>query len=167
MAIACKPKLLIADEPTTALDVTIQAQILTLLKALQNDLGMSMLFITHDFGVVREVADRVVVLYAGRKVEEGPVDEVFSHPLHPYTQGLLDCTLTLGKTQSRRLPEIPGTVPDALAMVKGCVFAPRCPRVIAKCRYSDPLLVHPEPQRQVACWVAAEEKGSAALAVGL
>jgi len=126
-----------------------------------------MLFITHDFGVVREVADRVVVLYAGRKVEEGPVEDVFNRPLHPYTQGLLACTLTLGKTTSRHLPEISGTVPEATAEVKGCIFAPRCSRVTDKCRAVEPLLMHPAAKRQVACWAVEEEKGSAALAVGL
>ncbi|MEO6363333.1 MAG: ABC transporter ATP-binding protein [Caldimonas sp.] len=157
MAIACSPSVLIADEPTTALDVTVQAQVLTLLKKLQADAGMAMIFITHDLGVVAETADRVVVMYAGRKVEEATVDELFEAPLHPYTAGLIGATPTPGAERAHRLADIPGLVPPLNALPQGCAFAPRCPRVMARCRQERPLLTEPAPGRQVACFAA--EKG--------
>jgi oligopeptide/dipeptide ABC transporter ATP-binding protein len=126
MALSCNPSLLIADEPTTALDVTIQAQILELLRDLQRDTGMSILIITHDLGVVAEIADEVVVMYAGRIVERADVHELFAHPLHPYTQGLLRCMPRLSQAK-RRLDVIPGTVPNPLDFPPGCKFHPRCP----------------------------------------
>ncbi|MBI2389837.1 MAG: ABC transporter ATP-binding protein [Deltaproteobacteria bacterium] len=144
MALACEPKLLIADEPTTALDVTIQAQVLDLLRKLQRLLGMSVVLITHDLGVVAEFADRVVVMYAGRVVEEGTVEEVFSAPKHPYTEGLLRSLPRLGPStgaRPRRLPTIEGMVPDLRELPKGCRFQDRCGYVIDKCREIEPELL--------------------------
>ncbi len=128
MAIACRPRLLIADEPTTALDVTIQAQILKLLKELQAETGMAIVFVTHDLGVVAEIADRVAVMYAGRVVEEGPVDAIFEVPQHPYTQALMDCRIDADRQAGRVLATIPGTVPAPNSRPAGCSFAPRCSR---------------------------------------
>jgi len=138
MAIACKPDLLIADEPTTALDVTVQLQILDLLRKLRAERGMSLLIITHDLGVVAALADRVIVMYAGRKVEEAPVADIFAAPRHPYTQGLLAAMPgTRGDAQDwdtpPRLHEIPGTVPSVLGRARGCAFAGRCARAEARC----------------------------------
>ena len=154
MAIACSPSVLIADEPTTALDVTVQAQVLTLLKQLQADAGMAMVFITHDLGVVAETADRVVVMYAGRKVEEATVDELFETPLHPYTAGLIGATPVPGAARAERLADIPGMVPPLNDLPQGCAFAPRCPRVMARCREERPKLTRPAPGRLVACFAA-------------
>jgi peptide/nickel transport system ATP-binding protein len=151
MAIACSPAVLIADEPTTALDVTVQAQVLALLKRLQADAGMAMIFITHDLGVVAETADRVVVMYAGRKVEEATVDQLFEAPLHPYTAGLIAATPVPGGTRAARLADIPGMVPPLGALPAGCAFAPRCPRAMARCREERPELTQPAPGRLVAC----------------
>jgi len=146
MALACEPKLLIADEPTTALDVTIQAQVLELLRKLQRLLGMSVILITHDLGVVAEFADRIVVMYAGRVVEEGAVDEVFRAPKHPYTEGLLRSLPKIGtsadeRTRPRRLPTIEGMVPDLRELPTGCRFQERCGYVIDKCREVEPELL--------------------------
>ena len=152
MAIACSPSVLIADEPTTALDVTVQAQVLTLLKKLQADSGMAMIFITHDLGVVAETADRVVVMYAGRKVEEATVDDLFETPLHPYTAGLIGATPVPGAVRAARLADIPGMVPPLNALPQGCAFAPRCPRVMARCRQERPELTQPAEGRLVACF---------------
>jgi peptide/nickel transport system ATP-binding protein len=157
MAIACSPSVLIADEPTTALDVTVQAQVLALLKRLQADAGMAMIFITHDLGVVAETADRVVVMYAGRKVEEASVDDLFENPLHPYTAGLIGATPVPGAARAARLADIPGMVPPLNALPRGCAFAPRCPRVMERCRRERPELTQPGPGRLVACFAA--EKG--------
>jgi peptide/nickel transport system ATP-binding protein len=157
MAIACQPSVLIADEPTTALDVTVQAQVLGLLKKLQADAGMAMVFITHDLGVVAETADRVVVMYAGRKVEEAPVDDLFETPLHPYTAGLIGATPIPGAARVERLADIPGMVPPLTDLPAGCAFAPRCKRVMERCRREAPLLTEPTPGRLVACFAA--EKG--------
>jgi peptide/nickel transport system ATP-binding protein len=157
MAIACSPSVLIADEPTTALDVTVQAQVLALLKRLQADAGMAMIFITHDLGVVAETADRVVVMYAGRKVEEAPVDALFENPLHPYTAGLIGATPIPGAARVERLADIPGMVPPLNALPQGCAFAPRCKRVMERCRREKPALSQPAPGRLVACFAA--EKG--------
>jgi oligopeptide/dipeptide ABC transporter ATP-binding protein len=155
MALACDPKLLIADEPTTAVDVTVQAQILDLLRNLQKQLGMAMLLITHDLGVVSEIAERVVVMYAGRKVEEGTVEEVFRSPAHPYTDGLL-ASATLASADGRFLKEIPGTVPSPFDMPTGCNFALRCPKVFGKCREEAPALESMNSDREVACFAATE-----------
>jgi peptide/nickel transport system ATP-binding protein len=157
MAIACSPSVLIADEPTTALDVTVQAQVLSLLKRLQADAGMAMIFITHDLGVVAEIADRVVVMYAGRKVEEATVDELFEAPLHPYTAGLIAATPVPGAARAERLADIPGMVPPLDALPAGCAFAPRCPRVMERCRTQQPTLTEPRPGRRVACFAAEQD----------
>jgi len=156
MALACDPQLLIADEPTTALDVTIQAQILDLLAKLQRERGMAMLFITHNLGVVAEIADRVAVMYAGRIVETGPVSEVFAHPRHPYTKGLLRSLPRLGeavklKRDNRPLPTIAGSVPSLRNLPKGCAFADRCDYVIPACREAVPPLLDTGPGRQARC----------------
>jgi peptide/nickel transport system ATP-binding protein len=157
MAIACSPSVLIADEPTTALDVTVQAQVLALLKRLQAEQGMAMIFITHDLGVVAETADRVVVMYAGRKVEEAAVDDLFERPLHPYTAGLIGATPVPGAERAKRLADIPGMVPPLNALPAGCAFAPRCPRVMDRCRQEKPALTAPGPGRLVACFAAQQE----------
>ena len=154
MAIACSPSVLIADEPTTALDVTVQAQVLALLKKLQADAGMAMVFITHDLGVVAETADRVVVMYAGRKVEEAAVDDLFDTPLHPYTAVLIGATPVPGAARAERLADIPGMVPPLNALPRGCAFAPRCPRVMERCRQERPQLTQPAAGRLVACFAA-------------
>ncbi len=139
MALSCNPKVLLADEPTTALDVTIQAQILDLLERLQAELGMAVVIITHDLGIVAEFAQRVLVMYAGRVVEEGPVEAIFEHPAHPYTRGLLASLPDLeGGTE--RLQAIPGSVPQLGALGPGCRFAPRCPLAGPECRALDPPL---------------------------
>jgi peptide/nickel transport system ATP-binding protein len=154
MAIACSPSVLIADEPTTALDVTVQAQVLALLKRLQADSGMAMIFITHDLGVVAETADRVVVMYAGRKVEEAPVDDLFESPMHPYTAGLIGATPIPGAERAERLADIPGMVPPLGELPQGCAFAPRCPKVMERCRRERPELTRPAAGRSVACFAA-------------
>ena len=133
MALSCKPDILIADEPTTALDVTIQAQILELLAKLREQLGMALLLITHDLGVVAEVAHRVMVMYAGKCVEEGTVQEIFHHPKHPYTQALLRALPSFGK-RGGKLPTIPGAVPSLAHLPEGCAFQDRCPKVQERCR---------------------------------
>jgi oligopeptide/dipeptide ABC transporter ATP-binding protein len=150
IAISCKPQLLIADEPTTALDVTTQAQILDLLLALRVELGMSLLLITHDLSVVARVCDRVLVMYAGRLVEEGPTREVFKQPRHPYTAGLLNSIPRLDQPD-RKVHPIPGEAVDALAGVVGCAFAPRCLLATERCR-ERPELLSIDPTRRSACW---------------
>ncbi len=157
MAIACKPKLLIADEPTTALDVTIQAQILELMRELQRDFGMALIIITHDLGVVAEVADRVMVMYAGRKVEEAAVDAIFEAPLHPYMRGLLGATPSATPLRGGRLVEIPGVVPALGSLPTGCAFMNRCPDVFDHCRAARPELTVPAEGRQVACFAQQRE----------
>ena len=156
MALACQPRLLIADEPTTALDVTIQAQILDLMRALKEKSGAAIVLITHDLGVVAEMAQRVVVMYAGRKVEEAPVDLLFEHPRHPYTRGLLNSVPRLGEAEHgiRRLAEIPGVVPSMREEIPGCVFAPRCPHATDRCRREYPPLEEKGGGHFVACWEA-------------
>jgi peptide/nickel transport system ATP-binding protein len=156
MALLCQPRLLIADEPTTALDVTVQAQVLGLINRLKADLGMSVLLITHDFGVVAETAQRVVVLYAGRKVEEGPVEDIFDHPRHPYTQGLLRAT-QWGMSESGPLPEIAGTVPSPFERGPGCSFADRCPNSMARCRAERPPIHTVGPGHEAACFLLERE----------
>ena len=146
MALSCEPALLIADEPTTALDVTIQAQILELLRKLQDSHGMAMLFVTHNLGVVSQIAHRVAVMYAGRIVETGTVDEVFARPSHPYTQGLMRSVPRLGQATALKhagspLPTIEGSVPSLVNLPQGCSFAPRCPHAIDACRVAVPELV--------------------------
>ncbi|MDR1934029.1 MAG: ABC transporter ATP-binding protein [Candidatus Accumulibacter sp.] len=156
LALACEPELLIADEPTTALDVTTQAQILRLLKTLQTAKGMGLLLITHDLGVVAEIADRAAVMYAGRIVEEGPVSDLFTRPSHPYTEGLLASVAIDDLPPGARLPEIPGMVPSLLAMPKGCAFADRCPRASrdAGCFADSPAFAPVAKEHRVACFQA-------------
>jgi peptide/nickel transport system ATP-binding protein len=160
IALACSPQLLIADEPTTALDVTIQAQILDLMRDLKSRVGAAIMLITHDLGVVAEVADRVVVMYAGRKVEEAPVRQLFRTPRHPYTRGLLGAVPRLGSSvegHSTRLAEIPGLVPNLKKKIAGCVFAGRCPSVQPLCREVAPGLEIKAPGQIVACHFAEKD----------
>jgi peptide/nickel transport system ATP-binding protein len=155
MALACDPRLLIADEPTTALDVTIQAQILDLMRRLKEKTGSAIVLITHDLGVVAEMAQRVVVMYAGRKVEEAPVTKLFATPRHPYTQGLLHSIPHLGSsrgTRPKRLREIPGLVPSLREAIDGCIFAPRCSYATERCRREYPPLELKSAGHVVACW---------------
>jgi oligopeptide/dipeptide ABC transporter ATP-binding protein len=153
MALACRPTLLIADEPTTALDVTIQAQILDLMRRLQAETGTAILFITHNLGVVAEIAHRVAVMYAGRVVEEGDVRALFKNPKHPYTRGLLACMphLGQGKGESARLEAIPGNVPSPTARPSGCAFAPRCAHAEPACAAAEPALELVEPGHAARC----------------
>lgn len=158
IALSCNPDLLIADEPTSALDVTVQLQILRLLKSLQEELGMAVVLITHDLGVVAEVADRVAVMYAGRVVENGSLREVFYHSAHPYVEGLRKSIPILDEKKPR-LPVIPGQVPNAAELPRGCPFAPRCPYVMDRCLAEDPPVTvvseaepGPRPHR-VRCWL--------------
>ena len=160
MAIACQPRLLIADEPTTALDVTIQAQILALLAQIQRDSGMGLVIITHDLGVVAEVADRVLVMYAGRKVEEAPVQVLFDAPQHPYTQGLLAATPSPLRARGSRLADIPGMVADLSALPAGCAFAARCPRAFDRCLAERPPLVRVGAGHRAACFAVHAADGS-------
>jgi len=152
MALSCNPKLLIADEPTTALDVTVQAQILELMKELRERLGMAIMLITHDLGVVAEMVDEVVVMYAGRVVERGPVADVFASPQHPYTESLLDSIPLLGMRYSTPLKAIRGVVPSPLEWPAGCRFAPRCDYAFDRCIDHDPPLLSVPPQES-ACWL--------------
>ncbi|HET7768947.1 MAG TPA: ABC transporter ATP-binding protein, partial [Chloroflexota bacterium] len=162
IALACRPALLIADEPTTALDVTIQAQILDLLKALQTDLGMSLLLITHDLGVVAETADEVAVMYAGKVVEHAPVVQLFQDPKHPYTQGLLASIPTLDSDKNERLTVIRGSVPNLTRLPTGCVFNLRCPHVMDICHQAVPALLPAGPEQTVRCWLYHSEAEAAA-----
>ena len=157
IALACNPKLLIADEPTTALDVTIQAQILDLIGELKERLGMAVMLITHAMGVVAETAQRVVVMYAGKVVEEAPVGELFAHPRHPYTQGLIRSIprIDLAATHKQRLEAIAGTVPKLVAPPEGCRFAPRCKYAMAACTRATPPLRTVAPGHKVACILEA------------
>ena len=160
IALSCGPALLIADEPTSALDVTIQAQILDLLRKLKADYNLTVLLITHDFGVVAEVADRVGVMYAGRLVEEAGTRELFADPKHPYTRALLRAMPEEGDDRrGKRLRALPGTAPDPSAPPPGCRFHPRCPDVFAPCAGSDPRLTSRAGGRRVACHLYAEEHG--------
>jgi oligopeptide/dipeptide ABC transporter ATP-binding protein len=166
MALSCNPKVLIADEPTTALDVTIQAQILDLMRELQDTLGTAIILITHDMGVVAETADRVVVMYAGRKVEEAAVDDLFEHPGHPYTRGLFGSLPNLevaarSNPRRTRLTEIKGMVPSLADLPQGCSFAPRCAFATEECRAAYPPLRRLRPGHLVACWHAERVMGGA------
>ena len=157
LAIACDPELLIADEPTTALDVTIQAQIIELMLSLQDKMGSSILLITHDLGVIAETADRVAVMYAGRIVEEADVKTIFQNPLHPYTRGLLNSVPNINKIDSAtRLQEIPGIVPNLCYLPSGCAFMNRCPVKTKICESEKPKLLNIENQHNVGCWVAQQ-----------
>jgi peptide/nickel transport system ATP-binding protein len=162
MSLACRPALLIADEPTTALDVTIQAQILALVLELQKELGMGLILITHDLGVVAQTARRVIVMYAGKKVEEADVETLFAHPRHPYTRGLMasiPAVPSAGAKADARLVEIPGMVPSLTRLPKGCAFAPRCGLAIARCHEEYPPLQTFCTDHLAACWRAAETEG--------
>jgi peptide/nickel transport system ATP-binding protein len=155
MALSCNPRLLLADEPTTALDATVQVQVLILLRRLQRELGMGMIFVTHDLGVAAEIADTVAVMYAGRIVESGPVAQVLSAPKHPYTAGLLASTVH-GQPRDRDIDAIPGSPPDLRRLAQGCSFAPRCPRRTAECCVVVPQPRFPEPGCMAACHVVAD-----------
>lgn len=157
MALACKPKLLIADEPTTALDVTIQAQILELMKDLRADLGTAILLITHDLGVVAEMADKVLVLYAGQVVEEADVFSLFDEPKHPYTKGLMGSIPHIDYGADQRLASIPGTVPSPQQMPKGCRFHTRCSHAMERCHREQPPLLSAGHEHWARCWLIKEE----------
>lgn len=160
MALACSPELLIADEPTTALDVTIQAQILRLIIDLKERMGTAVMFITHDLGVVAETCQRVIVMYAGRIVEQATVTDLFAHPAHPYTQGLMRSVPDRQRGRQRRLPEIPGIVPSLREPIVGCSFAPRCPFAIDICREKTPTLRDVGLEHAAACWRSEEVMGA-------
>ena len=156
MALSCNPKVLIADEPTTALDVTIEAQILDLMRTLQEELGTAIIMITHDLGVIAEMAHKVVVMYAGKVVEQAPVERIFASPNHPYTQGLLQSLPRVDKDASgakQRLQEIPGIVPSLLNLPTGCKFASRCPSVMPQCKEQEPPLEQVAGDHYSACWL--------------
>jgi peptide/nickel transport system ATP-binding protein len=159
MALSCNPRLLLADEPTTALDATVQVQVLVLLRRLQRELGMGMIFVTHDLGVAAEIADTVAVMYAGRIVESGPVARVLQAPAHPYTAGLLASTVH-GQPRERDIDAIPGSPPDLRRLPPGCSFAPRCPRRTADCRRSFPEPRFPELGHMAACFAVMGTVGS-------
>ncbi len=158
MALSCNPKLLIADEPTTALDVTIQAQILELMKELKEKLNTAIMLITHDLGVVAEMADYIIVMYAGRVVEEANVFDLFENPKHPYTSGLMNSKPNLQR-KSSRLDVIPGSVPNPLAIPPGCPFNPRCPHTMDICKEKMPALESIGGDRKVRCWLYSKKEG--------
>ncbi len=155
MAISCGPDLLLADEPTTALDVTIQAQILALLKDLKDRLKMALVLVSHDLGVIAQVADDVAVMYAGRVVEYAPTEELFARPLHPYTKGLLASlpAFRAGEVKRRRLAAIPGSVPDPADLPKGCTFTPRCGVAVERCPLEEPSLITKHGNHAIRCWL--------------
>jgi oligopeptide/dipeptide ABC transporter ATP-binding protein len=162
MALSCSPKLLIADEPTTALDVTIQAQILDELRTLRDETNAAIILVTHDLGVVADIADRIVVMYAGRVVEQGTLDELFYDPQHPYTWGLLGSITRVDRDRAQRLPAIPGLPPSLLAPPDGCHFRPRCPHAFDRCIEVPELTtrVQEAPQHLDRCWLEPEQKRS-------
>src|SRR3954453_21795834 len=162
MALSCKPRLLLADEPTTALDATVQVQVLILLRRLQRELGMGMIFVTHDLGVAAEIADTVAVMYAGRIVESGPVAQVLGAPAHPYTAGLLASTVH-GQARDRDIDAIPGSPPDMRRLLPGCAFAPRCARRMPECRDAAPAPRFPAPGRMAACLAVPDDGVAAAV----
>ena len=155
MALACEPEVLIADEPTTALDVTVQAQIFDLLQELRDTRGTAIVLITHDMGAIAEMADRVVVMYAGRKVEEGSVEAILGQPSHPYTRGLLACRplLQLGRAERSALQEIPGVVPPLHLLGRGCAFADRCPQMMPRCKEAYPPETQAGASHVASCWL--------------
>ena len=157
MALACKPDILIADEPTTALDVTIQDQILKLLRQLQAEMGMSIIFITHDLGVVAELCSRVLVMYGGMVMEEAPIDDIFHRPRHPYTMGLLASIPNIKQDKSQRLTPIPGSPPDMTNPPAGCPFAPRCPHARRICMEQMPPYTQVDPTHRSMCWLLTPE----------
>jgi oligopeptide/dipeptide ABC transporter ATP-binding protein len=156
MALACNPEILIADEPTTALDVTIQAQILELMMQLKEDYDTAIMMITHDLGVIAEIAQRIIVMYAGKVVEHGPTIDIFEKPAHPYTQGLLKSIPMLGQRAQhgrRRLKEISGIVPSLYDLTPGCSFYPRCPEAMDMCRHDPPVMIEVGGNHSVRCWL--------------
>jgi oligopeptide/dipeptide ABC transporter ATP-binding protein len=159
MALSCEPEVLIADEPTTALDGTIQAQILELLRRLQRDLGLAVVIISHDFGVIAELADRVSVMYGGRVVENGTVEDLFDRPAHPYSAGLLKATPTLDMEKVRRLATVAGTVPHVSELPIGCSFHPRCGLCFAPCVAEVPPMIATGPTQAAACWAVGAQAG--------
>jgi oligopeptide transport system ATP-binding protein len=156
MALVCTPQILIADEPTTALDVTIQAQIVELAKALRDDLGMAIIWITHDLGIIAGLTDEVAVMYGGFIIEMAPVRELYGHPNHPYTLGLLGSLPRMDETGQRRLVSIDGLPPVLLEKPNFCPFAPRCKYVVDRCGKENPPLMQISPDHRVACWVNPE-----------
>jgi len=163
MALACSPSLLIADEPTTALDVTIQAQIVDLVKNLRDQLGMSIIWITHDLGVVAELADRIIVMYAGYIVEETNIFELFENPRHPYTLSLLKSLPRVDMLRDERLATIPGSPPDCVVMPPGCPFISRCPVAVERCSLENPPLETIGYDHRIACWVNLTSAGTSSL----
>jgi oligopeptide/dipeptide ABC transporter ATP-binding protein len=159
-AIACRPDILIADEPTTALDVTIQAQILKLLHRVQRELGSAMILVTHDLGVVAAMADAVMVMYAGRMVETADVASLFARPLHPYTRGLMQSIIRLEDSRATRLRPIPGLPPDLSELPSGCRYRTRCPLAVARCATEDPAVRELAPGHRVACHRAGEAEAA-------
>jgi oligopeptide/dipeptide ABC transporter ATP-binding protein len=159
MALACNPTMLIADEPTTALDVTIQAQIVELVKRLRQEVGMAMIWITHDLGVVAGLADRVIVMYAGFIVEEADVEAIYEEPRHPYTMALLAALPRVDRRRHQRLKSIPGAPPNLLVEPHGCPFAARCELVVDRCRTDNPQLEPISPRHKIACWVDVQTGG--------
>ena len=153
MALSCNPSLLIADEPTTALDVTIQAQVVDLMRQLQREFRAAIMFITHDLGVIADIADDVIVMYLGEIVERAPVREIFRNPKHPYTKGLMKSLPSLTLPRKQRLDAIEGSVPSPFAIPPGCRFAPRCPQVMDRCRGKAPVLTNVGPRHQAACFL--------------
>ncbi|MFC2023237.1 ABC transporter ATP-binding protein [Chloroflexota bacterium] len=160
MGLACNPQLLIADEPTTALDVTIQAQIVELVKRLRDEIGMAIIWITHDLGVVAGLADRMMVMYAGHAVEEAPVKDVYADPRHPYTIGLLGSLPRLDEIREDKLASIEGLPPDLIGLPPGCPFEPRCVYAIDRCREETPQLEPVGPRHQIACWVDVTQRAA-------
>lgn len=158
MALSCNPKLLIADEPTTALDVTIQAQILDIMKNIKEKLNTSIMMITHDLGVVAEMCDKVLVMYAGKIIEVAEVVELFKNPKHPYTIGLLKSKPVLGKNKDKRLYSIPGQVPNPIGIPDSCYFSDRCEKVCDKCRTQIPPLIELNSGHSIACWLYKKEE---------
>jgi peptide/nickel transport system ATP-binding protein len=170
MALACRPDILIADEPTTALDVTVQAQIFDLLRELQRDKGTAIMLITHDMGAVAEMADRVIVMYAGRVIEQGTTAQVLGAPRHPYTQGLIECLPELGSSRLGARPElteIPGVVPSIWELGSGCAFRERCARAMPRCAVEVPPLFDAGGGHSAACWLMREEADAPAVASGV
>jgi oligopeptide/dipeptide ABC transporter ATP-binding protein len=156
MALSCNPAILIADEPTTALDVTVQAQILDLMNALKADFNSSIILITHNLGVVSQMASQVAVMYLGKVVEFAPTGDLFHNPLHPYTLGLLNSVPVLGRKGGKILVPIKGMVPTPTEVIPGCSFAPRCPRVMEICSQRQPGLLEAESKHRVSCWLYEE-----------
>ncbi len=161
IALSCRPKLILADEPTTALDVTIQAQIMDLMLRLKEEFNTAMVLITHDLGIIAEMASRVLVMYAGKIVEEAPVKKLYRDPRHPYTRGLLNSVPVIGRKfeTGRRLQEIPGMVPGPLDMPPGCRFSPRCEKSMSICNSQEPPMFHLSEDRRVSCWLEKESDG--------